>query len=76
MTGFYDPQDEGVKAVQSLWDSGDTAQFQITWTDTPATVSSFSGYISEFSQSAGIGEALGMTIGVRLSGPVTVTPGA
>ena len=73
MQGFFDPADAGVALLKALNDSGDTADWRITWPDSGTTEWAFEGYVSTFSVSAGAGQALQLTASVRVSGAITET---
>ena len=47
--------------------------FQITLTDSPASVMTFTGYVKEFSLSGGVDDVLRASVVIRISGAVAIS---
>ena len=61
-------------ALIDCWDSfnaGTLESFQITFSDSPATIFTFSAYVLNFSFSAGLDDIVRGSVTLEISGPVT-----
>ena len=71
LEGFFDADNAGQTALRTLYQSGDTVPFTVTFPD--ASAASFSAFVKSWSLgAASVDGAVGFTTVLRLCGGVTV----
>jgi len=71
INGYYDPADSGIVALRAAHVARTTLDWKIVFSDTGATEWTFQGHVAEFAVSATVGEALGLTASIRITGEIT-----
>ena len=78
LTGFYDPNDEGQRTLETLRETGAINSYRIgvrnaisVGSPTGFTTFSFSGFVQTFPISLGVDAAVTFTVTVRITGPIT-----
>ena len=68
----YDPSDTDVQvAMQAKRTAREIANFEITFTDSPATIAAFAGYVTGFSISSAVDAIVEANSTIEITGPVT-----
>jgi len=73
MTINYIPQDAAHAALRAARASRDLTDFKLTFTDTPATVWEFSGFVAGFSLSGAVDGVIEANVTIEISGEITET---
>jgi predicted secreted protein len=68
----YDPAKTQHQGLRTDWNARTLRNFQLVFTNSPATTWSFSAYVQNFSISAGVDEVVRLSVTLRISGDVTV----
>jgi hypothetical protein len=68
---LYIPANVVHTALRANWDARTLTGFQITFTDSPATLWTFNAYVQNFAISAGVDAALTGSITLRITGDIT-----
>ena len=67
ITGYFDPDDAAITALQQFDLDNTMLSWRITWTDeAPVTTTAFTGFVNAFSVNGSTGSAVGLTIGVAV----------
>lgn len=72
ITFNYIPDNAVQEYVRNLWATSATGYFKLHFTDNSNTVWAFEGYVSGFSQTAGVDTLLQGNATIKLSGAITV----
>ena len=72
---FYDPTDTVHQDIITLKDSGEVRSWKVTLPDDDGCEIDFEGFVKSFTIGAPVEDALTAQFAIRLTGPVTVTPG-
>ena len=72
LQGNYNPSDAGQSQCWADRASQTKRQFRVTYTDSGPTVASFEAYVKSFSTSLGVGNKISVSIGLRISGAVSL----
>ena len=70
---MYLPNDTQHQLLQTARTNRTLTSFEITLTDSPASVMTFSAFVREFSLSGSVDDVIRGNVGLRISGAVTIT---
>ena len=67
ITGYFDPNDAGVIAMQAAIRAGTASAIRIDWTSTPAKSTRVDGILNNFSVNTSTQQAVGLSIGMSVN---------
>ncbi len=68
------PNNVGQRGFRTDMVNGTRRNWQLVWTDSPATTWAFAGFVTGFEPSAAIDDKLAASATIKVTGPITVTP--
>ena len=71
--GIYDPDNAQHAALRADWSARTLRNFEIEFTNDPATVLSFSAFVQNFSTSAAVDDVVRLSLTLRITGDVAVS---